>query len=104
MLLTRTGKFKVQHSLSTDSRTVNEKKAYQLFCAELVKADVVYGHNIRRHDLPILNAGLLRRQLPILPPLLTTDTLQGLSRREAACLPLWRTWRPTTTSRERSWG
>jgi hypothetical protein len=42
----------------------------------------VYGHNIRRHDLPMLNAGLLRRELPPLKPLLTTDTCRDLPRRK----------------------
>ena len=81
MLLSRTGRFKIQHSLNPESHTLNEKAAYGLFRSVLAKADIVYGHNIRRHDLPILNAGLLRRQLPILPSLLTSDTLKDYPRR-----------------------
>lgn len=53
-------------------------EAYPMFVGELWNAGVVYGHNIRRHDLPMLNAGLLRRELPPLPPLLTTDTCRDI--------------------------
>ena len=52
--------------------------AYVLFRDELFKAGVVYGHNIRRHDLPIFQASLIRRELPPLQPLLTSDTLKDL--------------------------
>lgn len=52
--------------------------AYNWFRDQLAQAGVVYGHNIRRHDLPMLNAGLLRRGLPTLEPLLTTDTCRDL--------------------------
>lgn len=48
----------------------------------LCEADVVYGHNIRRHDLPILQSWLLRLELPSLPPLLTSDTLKDYPRRK----------------------
>jgi hypothetical protein len=60
---------------------VDEREAYGVFSAQLAEAGIVYGHNIRRHDLPILNAGLIRRELPTLPPLLTTDTCKDLPRR-----------------------
>lgn len=55
--------------------------AYLFFRSELAQAGLVYGHNIRRHDLPILNAGMLRRELPPLTPLLTTDTCRDLPKR-----------------------
>lgn len=60
---------------------VDDELAYEMFVFELGQADVVYGHNIRRHDLPMLQAGLLRRQLPILPSLLTSDTLVDYPKR-----------------------
>ena len=60
---------------------VGQEKAYEIFRDVLEKADVVYGHNIRKHDLPMLNAGLLRRQLRPLAPLLTTDTLRDIPKR-----------------------
>jgi hypothetical protein len=55
-----------------------EHDAYERFAFELEGAGVVYGHNIRRHDLPMLNAGLLRRQIAPLKPILTTDTCRDL--------------------------
>ncbi len=73
LLLHRNGNF-----LTDSGMTLSPAMAYEGFCHQLKKADVVYGHNIRRHDLPILNAGLIRRQLDPLPRLLTTDTCRDL--------------------------
>jgi hypothetical protein len=56
--------------------------AYLRFRDVLVSADLVYGHNIRRFDLPLFQAGLLRRQLPVLPELRTTDTLRDYPKRQ----------------------
>ena len=55
--------------------------AHAWFRDELARADLVYGHNIRKHDLPMFNAWLLRLQLDPLPPLLTTDTLRDYPKR-----------------------
>lgn len=55
--------------------------AHLKFREILAGSDLVYGHNIRRHDLPILNAWLLRQQLEPLPELLTTDTLRDYPKR-----------------------
>lgn len=57
------------------------QRAHGEFRDILASADLVYGHNIRRHDLPILNSWLLRLQLPLLPPLLTSDTLSDYPKR-----------------------
>jgi hypothetical protein len=57
------------------------KAAYELFSETLAEADVVFGHNIRKHDLPIFQAGLLRRELPPLQPVLTTDTLRDIPKK-----------------------
>lgn len=38
------------------------------------RADVVTGHYIRRHDLPILNGAMVEAGLPALGPKLTIDT------------------------------
>lgn len=81
MLLVRDGTFQFNRSDDSDTVWLTEKGAYEHFRKELESADLVYGHNIRRHDLPMLNAGLLRRQLPILKPLLTSDTLKDYPRR-----------------------
>lgn len=63
---------------SDENAVIPREMAYQLFTAEMAAAGVVYGHNIRRHDLPMLDAGLLRLQLPMLPPMRTTDTCRDL--------------------------
>lgn len=61
-----------------DGDVVSAEEAYLIFRTQLVSAGLVYGHNIRRHDLPMFNAGLLRRELAPLEPLLTTDTCRDL--------------------------
>lgn len=77
MLLTNTGGF-----LCGDGTIVPDGMAYDRFRGVLEGAGIVFGHNIRRHDLPMLNAGLLRRELPPLKPLLTQDTLRDYPRRK----------------------
>lgn len=76
MLLKADGRF-----VCDDDRTLSDHAAYERFRAILADAGLVYGHNIRRHDLPIFQAGLLRRSLPPLPQLLTTDTLRDYPKR-----------------------
>lgn len=56
--------------------------AYALFRDVLCAAGIVYGHNIRRFDLPLFQAGLLREGLPPLPSVLTTDTLRDYPKRK----------------------
>lgn len=62
--------------------------AHQAFVDEIGQAGLVYGHNIRRFDLPILNGWLLRLKLPMLPPLLTTDTCKDLPKRGSVSVSL----------------
>ena len=83
LLLRRDGRFVVGPNPPhlAAKYTITAHSAYSLFVKELEAADLVYGHNIRRHDLPMLNAGLLRLQLPTLKPLVTTDTLKDLPKR-----------------------
>lgn len=76
MLLTVGGRFKCD-----TGRTVTAVNAYRRFAAELAAAGLVFGHNIRQHDLPTLNAGLLRLLLPPLAPVRTTDTLRDYPKR-----------------------
>lgn len=78
MLLQADGRFNVSWD---EGHPWENDDAYNWFADQLFRAGIVYGHNIRRHDLPILNAGLIRRSLPTLPPLLTTDTCKDLPRR-----------------------
>lgn len=63
-------------------QSVSDQAAYRSFANTLETADVVYGHNIRGFDLPLLNAGLLRRELSPLKSMLTTDTLKDLPKRK----------------------
>ena len=51
------------------------------FLAAYVQADIITGHNIRKHDLPLLNAMLLEQGLSPLPPKLVCDTYADLKRR-----------------------
>jgi hypothetical protein len=44
------------------------------FVARYNEADMVTGHYIRRHDLPIINAMLMEEGLPLLERKLTSDT------------------------------
>jgi hypothetical protein len=44
------------------------------------KADVLIGHNIRKHDLPILNGAYVENEQGQLPARLTIDTLRDLAR------------------------
>lgn len=44
------------------------------FCEAYAEADVVTGHFIRGHDLPIINGALVEHGLPLLPPKHASDT------------------------------
>ena len=46
------------------------------------QADIVTGHYIRRHDLPIINGALLEHGLPLLSEKLTHDTKLDLVKRK----------------------
>jgi hypothetical protein len=64
-----------------DGQLLDYADAYQTFAEVISGADLVYGHNIRRHDLPMLNDTLMHRlKLPGLPPLRTSDTFKDLTR------------------------
>lgn len=52
------------------------------FVAAYDLADMVTGHYIRKHDLPIVNAHLMLYGLPVLGPKLTQDTHGDLVRRK----------------------
>jgi hypothetical protein len=76
MLLRNDGYFELD-----DGKRLPDEAAYLYFVEVLTSADLNFGHNIRRHDIPMLNAGLLRRQLPPLPAMLTCDTLVDYPKR-----------------------
>lgn len=77
MLLQANGRF-----IRGDGKRVSGDRAYQDFVAVLAEAGVVFGHNIRKFDLPMLNSGLMRRSLPVLPALRTTDTLRDFPKKK----------------------
>ncbi len=54
--------------------TYTPEIALRYFIDILNAADMLTGHYIRRHDLPILNAALVEYGLPHLRPFLTQDT------------------------------
>lgn len=58
----------------------NEREMFERFLAALLAADVVTGHYIRRHDLPLISDHCIRFGLPPLPPLMTSDTQADLPR------------------------
>jgi len=76
MMLCADGRFETD-----DGDRITDTKAYMSFREILLKADVVFGHNIRKHDLPIFQAGLLRRQLPPLTPIRNSDTLRDIPKK-----------------------
>lgn len=77
MLLHPDGRYEVD-----DGDMLSDRAAHERFRDLLVEAGIVYGHNIRRHDLPIMQAWLLRLELPLLPPLLTSDTCKDYPKRK----------------------
>lgn len=50
------------------------------FCAVYDNADIVTGHYIRKHDLPLINGALVEFGMPTLGPKLTIDTKLDLKR------------------------
>ena len=65
----------------TDLRTI-----LIAFCAAYLAADVVTGHYIRGHDLPMVNGALMEFGLPALPDRLTQDTKLDLMRSKGMSL------------------
>lgn len=68
--------------------TVDTRAAMRLISRVLGDAGIVYGHNIRGHDLPIIQGTLERLALPKLPSLLTCDTLKDYPKRKAKAASL----------------
>ncbi len=67
---------------SEDGIALPPEDALWSFGKLLEEADLVYGHNIVRHDLPMLNANLLRHQLDPLPELTVSDTCLHMPKRK----------------------
>jgi hypothetical protein len=68
--------------LQPDDLQGSTLKMLEAFYSAYQKADIVTGHYIRRHDLPIINGALLENKLPLLTPKLTHDTKNDLVRRD----------------------
>lgn len=88
----------------TDLRTI-----LQAFCAEYVKADMVTGHYITGHDLPMLNGALMEEQLPPLQDMLVQDTkidlirAKGISRSQESLGAMLRLEQPKVQMNQSKW-
>ena len=80
MLLRPDGRWDISNR-SEVAETISDGHAYRLFVGQLAESDLAVGHNILRHDLPMLNAALIRRQQPKLAPVRVTDTYKHLPKR-----------------------
>lgn len=69
-------------------KSVSYRVAHERFGDVMASAGVVYGHNIRRHDLPMLEAWRTRLRLPSLPALLTSDTCRDIPKRNGLSVSL----------------
>jgi hypothetical protein len=76
MLLLADGRF-----VCDNGKKIPAVGAYSYFAGTLAAADLVYGHNIRKFDLPLFQSGLFRLGLAKLPQLRTTDTLKDYPKR-----------------------
>ncbi len=76
VLLTRTGKY------ATDVGRRDPVAAFGLFLDAYNAADMVSGHYIRKHDLPLLNGALLELGLRPLMPKMTCDTKMDMVRKK----------------------
>lgn len=77
LLLTAEGTYKDDRG-----RHFKPKDGLAYFREYLCTADVVTGHYIRKHDLPILNAAFMEYGVPALPQLVVSDTKTDLVRRK----------------------
>lgn len=68
--------------LPWSSSKLTPQEAFALFRRTLVAADIVTGHYIRKHDLPLLNSAFMENGLEPLPDLLVSDTKCDLIRRK----------------------
>ena len=60
--------------LLTPAENFSETDMLLAFCDRYNEADMVTGHYIRKHDLPIINGALFEHGLPLLRSKLTCDT------------------------------
>lgn len=77
LLLTASGLYRDDNGIE-----YTPNQAFELFAVILAGADIVTGHYIRKHDLPILNSAMMENKLDPLPELLVSDTKCDLVRRK----------------------
>lgn len=77
LLLTHKGSYVDRHG-----KKRRPKEAFTMFREIMASADIVTGHYIRKHDLPILNGQFMEAGVEKLPPLLVSDTQQDLVARK----------------------
>lgn len=77
MLLTREGTYEDDNGV-----TWRPRDAMTRFRGLLEEADMVTGHYIRKHDLPLFQAALLEYDLETLSPILAQDTQRDLPKRK----------------------
>lgn len=65
-----------------DKRPGSGRRMLRWFLELYDQADMVTGHYIRKHDLPIINGALMEHRLPLLGPKLTSDTKLDLVKRK----------------------
>jgi hypothetical protein len=56
----------------------NERSMLEAFLEDFNAADIVTGHYLRKHDLPLINDHCIRLGLPLLKPVLVSDTMADL--------------------------
>jgi hypothetical protein len=56
----------------------NERSMLDTFLEAYNAADIVTGHYLRKHDLPLLNDHCMRLGFPLLKPVLVSDTMADL--------------------------
>ena len=77
LLLQKNGRF-----MDNAGRTYKAERALTMFRELLLSADIVTGHYIRKHDLPLFNSALIEYGLPPLRSMLVQDTQADMVRRK----------------------
>lgn len=78
LLLQRDGTFRY----NDNDWPLTPAMAFCMFSEVLRQADVVSGHYIVRHDVPMFNAALMEVGLPPLAPMVVSDTKEDLVKRK----------------------
>ena len=58
----------------------NERVMLERFRRAYREADIITGHYIRKHDLPLLNDHYIRRRMPVLEPKMVSDTQADMTK------------------------